>query len=73
VLGFFLTPAVGLVLEFLVVREDIAQVGDVVAAVRLDQRGGLHGREQRRLDHCRCEPIPGQIGEFPVCFHGAGC
>ena len=66
VLHLFPRPALGLRAEGAVFREDVAQIGGVVAAIVLDQAGGLDDLDGVRIDLARIEAVPWHIVQRPV-------
>ena len=55
--------------EIGVVVEHAAQVDGIVGAVAFHHGGGLHQRDDRRIQPGGVEAVPRDIGDLPV-FHG---
>jgi hypothetical protein len=68
VLNFLIGPVASRRLKLRIVVEDLAEIGCVVAAVKLDHRRGLDDPDHLRIDLRWVEPIPRDIGKGPR-FH----
>ena len=67
-LHFFFGPFAGGLLEFGIVGKYVGEIARVIARVIFDQCRRLGDRQNVRVDFCRIEPIPGQIGYCPMSF-----
>ena len=65
-LNFFPCPALCLGAKLAVSREDVAEIGGVVAAVVFNEAGGLDDLQGIRVDLARVEAVPWQIVQRPV-------